>query len=255
MALLDTLAPAPDIEPYVEGDFITDRVADLNARYDRLPAAELIAVAARELFPGKLAMVSSFGAESSVLLHLLSEVDRTLPVIFLDTGRLFAETLQYRTRLTEQLALSDVRTISPERARLRELDPHRALWMTNPDMCCQIRKVEPLSGALDGFDAWITGRKRFQNAERASLPVFEANGERIKVNPLVSWSGEELKGYMLKHDLPAHPLVGKGYPSIGCVPCTSKVQAGEDERSGRWRDLDKDECGIHIGTETDGSGI
>lgn len=229
--------------------------AALNARYGHLDARDAIAVTTRELFPGRLALVSSFGADSSVLLHLVAETDRTLPVIFLDTGRLFAETLEYRTRLTEQLGLTDVRTVTPDPDRLAENDPHRALWMTNPDLCCHIRKAEPLQRALNGFDAWLTGRKRFQNAQRASLKLFEADGARIKVNPLASWSIVELRAYAEKHDLPEHPLVAKGYPSIGCVPCTSRVAVGEDQRAGRWRGMDKTECGIHVPFETDGSGI
>jgi phosphoadenosine phosphosulfate reductase len=176
-------------------------------------------------------------------------------VIFLDTGRLFAETLEYRTRLTDLLGLTDVRTVAPDPSRLASSDPHRALWMTNPDLCCQIRKTEPLQRALQGFDAWFTGRKRFQNAQRAALGVFEADGERIKVNPLASWSIVDLKAYAERHGLPEHPLVAKGYPSIGCVPCTSRVAVGEDIRAGRWRGLDKTECGIHMPLETDGSGI
>jgi len=199
--------------------------------------------------------VSSFGAESAVLLHLLADVDRNIPVVFLDTGRLFAETLQYRTQLSERLGLTDVRTVSPEPERVSAKDPHRALWMTNPDLCCFIRKTEPLQRALKGFDAWITGRKRFQNALRAVLPMFEAEGERIKINPLVNWSSAELQAYAARNDLPPHPLVAQGYPSIGCVPCTSRVLPGEDQRAGRWRGMDKVECGIHVELEIDGSGI
>ncbi|MHA1553752.1 MAG: phosphoadenylyl-sulfate reductase, partial [Alphaproteobacteria bacterium] len=134
-------------------------------------------------------------------------------------------------------------------------DPHRALWMIQPDQCCHIRKIEPLQRALLGFDAWITGRKRYQSGQRAGLAVFEPDGARIKINPLANWSGEALKAHMAAHDLPAHPLVAKGYPSIGCGPCTSKVEPGEDERSGRWRGQAKEECGIHIDLEADGSGI
>jgi phosphoadenosine phosphosulfate reductase len=250
MALLD--AVAHDVEP---DDTTRDYAASLNARYGSLGAGEAIALASAELFPGRVALVSSFGAESAVLLHLLSEVDRGLPVIFLDTGRLFAETLEYRTRLVEHLGLTDVRSVQPDPERVLGQDPHRALWMTNPDLCCRIRKTEPLSRALTGFDAWFTGRKRFQNAARANLRLFEADGERIKVNPLANWAQGDLASYVARHDLPAHPLVAKGYLSIGCVPCTTRVEAGEDVRAGRWRGLDKTECGIHTALESDGSGI
>ena len=148
-----------------------------------------------------------------------------------------------------------MRTVGPDPERLAAADPHRALWMTNPDLCCHIRKTEPLNRALAGFDAWFTGRKRFQNSIRADLRLFEADGARIKVNPLAGWSADDLKAYALRHDLPEHPLVAKGYPSIGCVPCTTRVLPGEDQRAGRWRGLDKIECGIHVPMETDGSGI
>ena len=250
MAPLDAVALAFDPDNGVRAE-----AAALNARYGALGAREAVELAVDELFPGKVALVSSFGAESAVLLHIVSEVDRTLPVIFLDTGRLFAETLEYRTRLTDQLRLTDVRTVTPDPGRLAADDPHRALWMTNPDRCCHIRKTEPLQRAVRDFDAWFTGRKRFQNAIRASLPLFEAEGTRIKINPLMTWSADELKAYAARYRLPEHPLVAKGYPSIGCVPCTTRVRVDEDQRSGRWRGLDKTECGIHEPLETDGSGI
>lgn len=228
----------------------------LTRRYGTLDAKDLIRVAAQELFPDRIALVSSFGAESAVLLHLVSEVDPHLPVVFLDTGRLFAETLEYRTALVDRLGLKDVRTVTPKPEKIVSEDPHRALWMTNPDRCCFIRKVEPLQRALTGFDAWFTGRKRFQGVSRATLEHFEADGERIKVNPLASWAPDDLKAHADAHDLPEHPLVKKGYPSIGCVPCTSRVSADEDQRAGRWRGLDKTECGIHEpDLEADGSGI
>jgi phosphoadenosine phosphosulfate reductase len=250
MAPLDALAVAA--EPVANSIAET---ALLNAQYAGRDARALLKLSVEELFPGKIALVSSFGAESAVLLHMLAEVDRTVPVIFLDTGRLFAETLVYRTELAERLGLTDVRTFVPDPERLAAKDPHRALWMTNPDLCCHIRKTEPLQRALAGFDAWFTGRKRFQNATRAELPVFEADGPRIKVNPLAGWAPSELKAYAARHDLPEHPLVAKGYPSIGCVPCTTRVLPGEDQRAGRWRGLDKSECGIHVELEIDGSGI
>jgi phosphoadenosine phosphosulfate reductase len=248
MALLDAVSAGTDAGLSREADA-------LNARYGGLDAHDVIAVAVDQLFHGRIALVSSFGTESAVLLHLLSEVDPTVPVVFLDTGRLFAETLEYRTQLTRHLGLTDVRTVTPDPGRLAASDPHRALWMTKPDLCCQIRKTEPLARALVGFDAWFTGRKRFQNAVRSTLKFFEADGERIKVNPLANWGTEELKAHALRHGLPKHPLRDKGYPSIGCVPCTSKVRPGEDARAGRWRGLEKTECGIHVAPEADGSGI
>ncbi len=248
MAPLDALALAVDPDTGTGTE-----AAALNARYGGLDAKSLVALSVNELYPGRIALVSSFGSESAVLLHILSEVDPSVAVIFLDTGRLFAETLQYRTRLTERLGLSDVRSVTPDPQKLAANDPYRALWMSNPDLCCHIRKTEPLRRALEGFDAWFTGRKRFQTNVRADLALFEADGARIKVNPLAAWSAEDIAAYVARHDLPEHPLVAKGYPSIGCVPCTTRVQPGEDARAGRWRGLDKTECGIH--GEIDGSGI
>ncbi|MFO1184594.1 MAG: phosphoadenylyl-sulfate reductase [Bauldia sp.] len=242
-------APRASIMPTAAG------AAELNAAHGGLDARALIELAVGKLFPGRIAMVSSFGAESAVLLHLLASVDRGVPVIFIDTGRLFAETLAYRAELTDHLGLTDVRVVGPDAARLAEADPAKALWMVDPDRCCAVRKTEPLNAALEGFAAWFTGRKRFQTDLRSGLRTFEADRGRIKVNPLASWSGEDIAAYRERFQLPAHPLLAKGYPSIGCVPCTDRVLPGEDQRAGRWRGLGKTECGIHIPLEADGSGI
>ena len=229
--------------------------AILNARFSGLTAQQLVARSLDEIFPGKIALVSSFGAESAVLLHLVASIDRHVPVVFVDTLRLFPETLAYRDALADRLGLTDMRTVKPEPEKLASADPYKALWMTDADACCRIRKTEPLARAMEGFDAWFTGRKRFQAATRAAIQSFEQDGARIKVNPLAAWGVDELKAYMAEHDLPPHPLVAQGYPSIGCQPCTSKVKPGEDARAGRWRGLEKTECGIHLGLENDGSGI
>jgi phosphoadenosine phosphosulfate reductase len=250
MAPLDALVRVEDVPVSA-----VDRAAELNRRYAGASTTALIDAAVHDVFPGRVALVSSFGAESAVLLHLLAGVDRNVPVIFLDTLKLFPETLAYRDRLAETLGLTDVRSIQPDPARVSLKDQHGALWMTNPDLCCHIRKTEPLQRALMGFEAWFTGRKRFQSMTRATLPLFEADGERIKINPLIGWSSDELKAYTGRHALPEHPLVAKGFPSIGCVPCTTKVSPGEDERAGRWRGMEKVECGIHTALEIDGSGI
>jgi phosphoadenosine phosphosulfate reductase len=201
--------------------------------------------ALRETFPRRIAVVSSFGAESAVLLHMVATIDRRTPVLFVDTGRHFPETLAYRDRLAAHLGLADLRSIGPSAEEIARLDADatRAVW--DPDGCCAFRKVAPLERALAGFDAWITGRKRFQAATRAALPVFEADGAHVKVNPLANWSAAETVAYADTHRLPAHPLVAQGFASIGCAPCTSAVRPGEDSRAGRWRALGKTECGIH----------
>ncbi|MCC6983689.1 MAG: phosphoadenylyl-sulfate reductase [Bauldia sp.] len=257
MATLDVIAPALDADTVAVAPESPARAeaAVLNARYRGRKATEIIDAAVNELFPGRVAMVSSFGAESAVLLHLLAAVDPGVPVIFINTGRLFPETLDYREKLAEKLGLTDIRNVGPEPSRVAELDPLKALWMTDPDLCCHMRKTEPLARGLAGFDAWFTGRKRFQSAKRARLDFFEPDGPRLKVNPLAEWSPADLLEYASIHDLPPHPLTAKGYPSIGCVPCTTKVLPGEDQRAGRWRGLSKTECGIHADLESNGSGI
>lgn len=253
MAMLDAVKFA------VEPEEVPRTLArELSAEYENATSHEVIAAAVDKIFPGEIALVSSFGAESAVLLKLVSDIDRHIPVVFLDTGKLFGETLRYRDRLVDQFGLTDVRTIKPEPKRLKDVDPEGGLWLHDTDRCCQIRKVEPLAFAMEGFSAWFTGRKRFQAETRAKLPLFEAEGARIKVNPLAGWSSSEVKAFRAEHDLPPHPLVAEGYLSIGCMPCTDRVAEGEDERAGRWRGQSKTECGIHlglVGREFDGSGI
>jgi len=195
----------------------------------------------------RVALVTSFGAESVVLLHLVSRIDRGLPILFVDTEMLFAETLAYQTDVAERFGLRDVRRIRPDAATLAAHDPDGTLHRSDHDACCALRKTAPLDAALIGFDAWLTGRKRIQGGARTDLPECEIDAAgRLKVNPLAFWTKSDIRDYMDRHDLPRHPLVSKGYPSIGCAPCTTPVAAGEDERAGRWRGSGKTECGIHI---------
>ncbi len=220
---------------------------ELRAAYGDLDGAALLRVAIQDLFPGQIALVSSFGAESAVLLHMVAEIDPRVPVIFLNTGKLFGETLRYRDAMVELLGLRDVRSIEPDAEEVAREDHNGLLWIRNADACCALRKVRPLARALEGFDAWITGRKRFQSDERGDLPTIERVNGRFKINPLAAWSQDDLDRYIRAHKLPPHPLVADGYPSIGCMPCTRRVRPGESYRAGRWADLDKTECGIHIG--------
>ncbi|UTP41137.1 phosphoadenylyl-sulfate reductase [Phenylobacterium sp. LH3H17] len=199
-----------------------------------------------EAFGDRLALVSSFGAESVVLLHMISKIKPDTPVLFLDTGMLFGQTLDYRKTLASKLGLTDVRDLRPHYQDLATTDPDAKLWQTDTDACCNIRKVIPLDRALADFDAWITGRKRFHGGDRLSLPVVEPAETQVKFNPLANWGKAELDAYMAEHDLPAHPLVAQGFPSIGCWPCTKPVEEGEDVRAGRWAGQDKTECGIHV---------
>lgn len=199
-----------------------------------------------EVFGDKLALVSSFGAESAVLLHMISKIKPDLPVLFLDTGMLFGQTLDYRKTLAAELGLTEVRDLRPMYQDLAVADPTNKLWQTDTDACCHVRKVLPLDRALQDFDAWVTGRKRFHGGDRMSLPVVEQSDGQVKFNPLANWAKGELDAYMAQNDLPAHPLVAQGFPSIGCWPCTKPVEEGQDVRAGRWAGQEKTECGIHV---------
>jgi phosphoadenosine phosphosulfate reductase len=235
------------------GDLVA--ASRLEGKFAAMKAGSLLRLAIEDLYPGRIALVSSFGADSAVLLHMVAQIDKRTPVVFVDTGQLFEETLAYRDDLIARLGLDNVILAGPDPATLAAEDPEKFLFASDPDRCCEIRKVLPLGRALEGYEAWITGRKSFQSATRAAVPLFEAEGERVKINPLVGWSASDLLAYIAKADLPPHPLVAKGYPSIGCLPCTSPVRPGEDPRAGRWRGRAKTECGIHLGALTAGMDI
>lgn len=222
------------------------RLELLNKRYDGAEPQDVLRGMIKDEFPGKVALVSSFGTESAVLLHMIAQVDKTAPVVFLDTGKLFGETKRYRDDLVKLLGLTGVESVTPDPAALAERDPKGILWSQNPDACCALRKTEPLERALIPFDAWITGRKAFQAVTRANLPLFEADVGRIKINPIITWTRTDIEAYFGEHNLPRHPLEADGYLSIGCMPCTSRVEPGEDARAGRWRGSSKVECGIHL---------
>lgn len=219
--------------------------AALDRELTHASPAEVVRHALGAVGREKLAVVSSFGTESAALLKIVADVDPAVPVIFLDTGWLFQETLDYRDQLTALLGLRDVRTIKPLEVNLRRDDPDSGLWSSNPDACCHIRKVEPLARALEPFSAWFNGRKRFQGGDRANIAVVEADGARLKFNPLANAIAEDLKALYASAKLPPHPLLASGFTSIGCMPCTTRTKAGEDPRAGRWRDRGKTECGIH----------
>ena len=233
------------LKMHVAADPMED-LARLNDRFGGAPTRDLLAWAIAANSHRRIAMVSSFGANSVVLLHLVASIDRNLPVLFVDTGKLFGKTIAYRDALVRKLGLGDVRSIGPEPQALAKQDPHGALWMRDTDACCELRKVTPFNDALEEFDIWISGRKRYQGGDRNELPLFERDGRRVKINPLANWKAEDLNRYRGDFALPQHPLVADGYPSIGCEPCTSRVAAGEPERAGRWRGADKTECGIHV---------
>ncbi|WP_149539460.1 phosphoadenylyl-sulfate reductase [Siccirubricoccus phaeus] len=233
-------AACPDLRP---------DAAALAAELAPLPAPQAVAhLAAR--FRGRIALVSSFGAESAVLLHMAAAADPALPVLFLDTGKLFPETLAYRDTLIRRLGLRDVRSLRPGPAALAARDPLGGLWGFAPDACCALRKVAPLAAALAPFTLWLNGRKRAHGGDRATLPLVEVVEGKLKANPLAAWDAAALAAYQARHALPPHPLVAEGYASIGCRPCTTRTEAGESPRAGRWRGTGKTECGIHLPSPT-----
>ena len=237
---------ARQIDRIDTGPAYTQDDADaLNARFEGVDTATML----RELFAedtlGRVAVVSSFGTESAVLLDLVAEADPEIPVIFVDTLKMFPETLEYRETLIKTLGIRNASVVQPKPEVLAVKDENGLRWSYDPDGCCDIRKVEPLARAKQGLDAWISGRKAFQSVTRANLPRFEVEEGRLKINPLGDWVKDDLEAYFAEHDLPRHPLEAQGYLSVGCAPCTSKVAPGEDPRAGRWRGWDKTECGIH----------
>ncbi len=229
------------------GPAFTERDAlRLNNLFRGVPTEEMLRTVLTESMVGDVALVSSFGAESAALLHLVASIDPAVPVLFLDTGKHFPETLAYRDTLVERLGLTGLRVLTPDPELLAKKDGSGLRWSYDPDGCCEIRKVLPLDAAMAGFDASITGRKAFQASTRNALPRFEVDAAgKLKVNPLADWTKADIEAYFATHDLPRHPLEAQGYLSIGCAPCTSKVKPGEDPRSGRWVGWDKTECGIH----------
>lgn len=242
----ETIIRMSEMHLNIEPDSSANSCARLDDSYGALEGRDVLEPLITRVFAGRIALVSSFGAESAVLLHMVASIDRSTPVIFLNTGKLFGETLAYRETVVEKFGLTNVQDIRPEPVDAARSDPAGELWNTDSNACCHIRKVLPLQRALSGYTAWITGRKRFQTPGRASIETFETEFERIKINPLAGWAPERVMAYMKDHDLPAHPLVDLGYKSIGCAPCTSPVGANEDPRAGRWRDDDRSECGIHM---------
>jgi len=254
MSSVTVIRGAPDAFDRRGGDGAdpaSTRLAQLQAEAAKRDARGILELAL-EQFPGKAALVSSFGSESAVLLHMLAGVAPNVPVLFLNTGKLFGETLRYRDRLQDLLGLGDVRSLAPHPIDRTRRDPDGTLWSADPDACCHFRKVLPLQRALEGFAAQITGRKRFQTRDRSAMDTVEWFEGRFRFNPLAPWSQADLEAYLDAHALPRHPLVEDGYPSIGCMTCTRRVRTGEGYRDGRWSGLDKDECGIH---GVDGEGI
>jgi phosphoadenosine phosphosulfate reductase len=218
----------------------------LNARFAGVDAQTMLSTLFAEGLLGRVAVVSSFGTESAVLLALVARADPAMPVIFVDTLKMFPETLAYRDTLVARLGLTNSHAVEPEADVIAKKDDKGLRWSYDPDGCCEIRKVEPLRRAKQGLDSWISGRKAFQSSTRQNIARFEIEDGRLKINPLGDWVKADLEAYFAAHDLPRHPLEADGYLSVGCQPCTSKVLPGEDPRAGRWRGWEKVECGIHV---------
>ncbi|MFT6298196.1 MAG: phosphoadenosine phosphosulfate reductase [Yoonia sp.] len=240
----------PSLQSFIQKRLLKMPLKELverrNILHRKSDAQTVLKHALSDLHIGEVAIVSSFGAESVVLLHMVSAINKATPVIFIDTEMLFAETLQYQHDVAKYLGLTDVRVTTPARDAIFVNDVDGLLHQADTTACCHLRKVKPLNDALIKFGGWITGRKRYQSSVRATIPLFEKDGRKVKVNPLATWTPADIAAYMDTHNLPRHPLFAKGYPSIGCMPCTTRVGDHEDARSGRWRDAEKTECGIHF---------
>jgi len=239
----------------------------LNQEFEKKKPEEIIAWALRE-FSGKIAMSSSFGPESAVLLHMVSRANPATPVLFLETGYHFPETLEYKERLTRLFGLKNIVELTADPKKKAEVVArYQGIpYEKDPDLCCQINKVEPIDRALKDYDAWMSGIRRHQTDFRKSIRIVEEYSTKgggaplwapedskgghggpplHKISPLANFTSRELWWYLKEHNIPNHPLSEKGYLSVGCWPCTRPVQDGDDERSGRWAGKAKTECGIH----------
>lgn len=230
--------------PKARGASAVEAVDTLNSRFAKLSAEALLEESLLRRWPGAIAVLSSFGAEAAITLHMTAQIDRFVPVLFLDTGKLFPETLAYQETLVRRLGLGNVRTIKPSDAALTAADPTGDLWSRDCNACCALRKVEPLAPEAEAFAVLVTGRKRMHGHEREILPVLERQGTQLRLNPLASWDEEKVDAYFERFELPRHPLSAQGYPSVGCAPCTGPAGSA-GPRSGRWAGQTKTECGIH----------
>ena len=221
------------------------RASELSALYEGWTPQDILRDAIRNQFLGDIVLSSSFGADSAALLHMVAQVAPHLPVLFLDTDRHFFQTLQYRDELVARLGLTNLVNLKADAEEATAEDAKGTLWRTHPDQCCDLRKVRPLNRIMEGYGAWISGRKRHQSSTRSHLPIVEWDGKHFKLNPLATWTQADLDAYFAQHNLPPHPLVEQGFPSIGCFTCTKPVENGADARSGRWAGTEKVECGIH----------
>jgi phosphoadenylyl-sulfate reductase (thioredoxin) len=228
------------------GEGLSEDVEGAARRLEGRAPAEVLAWAA-ERFAPRVAFATGFGAEGCLIVDLIARHDLAIEVFTLDTGVLFPETYALWRRLEERYGLT-IRAVRPALTLSEQAARHgEALWLRDPDRCCGLRKLDPLRQALAGLDAWVSAIRREQTSARAATRVVEWD-ERfglVKVNPLVAWSHDLVWAHLWRHHVPVNPLHERGYPSIGCEPCTSPVAPGEDPRAGRWRGRAKTECGLH----------
>ena len=198
-----------------------------------------------DIFLDKISYVCSFGAESAIILDMISKIKKDFPIVFINTLKLFQETIDYKNYLKESLGLKNIIEIQPETNELKYKDKNNDLWKTDTDKCCELRKVKPLNQALKNYDAWFSGRKSYHSDVRQENTMVELHDDKYIVSPLLNWKRVDIENYFLAHDLKRHPLVFQSYLSIGCTHCTSKTIDANDVRSGRWANSEKTECGIH----------
>lgn len=222
---------------------LEEKARRLNSALTGMSAQQMLSRLLHGGVAGRVAVISSFGAEAACLLSLVASKDPATPVVFLETRKHFSETLGYVDDLMDQLGLTTLVRARPSLRSLSADDPDGELHHSDPDRCCYLRKTLPMVGVLSNFDCVLTGRKRFQTKDRERMDVVEVQETWLRVNPLHDWSHEQVTSYLRDHDILQHPLVAQGYPSIGCAPCT---QPSSDVRGGRWAGTDKTECGIHI---------
>ncbi|MBM61669.1 MAG: phosphoadenylyl-sulfate reductase [Acidobacteria bacterium] len=231
-------------------------ITSWSEAFEEATPIEILAWASNE-FKTKLTFATGFGAEGCVLIDLIGRYHLPVDIFTLDTGLLFPETYNLWRRLEDQYKIV-IRGVSPALTVDKQTSRHGPeLWSRKPDECCEIRKLSPLFLELSSFDAWVTAIRRDQTPDRADAPVvgWDKKFNLVKLNPLVRWSRKDVWAYLLRNKVPYNPLHDQGYPSIGCRPCTSSVSGSEEERAGRWRDLNKTECGLHTvqATSTTGS--
>src|SRR5919204_3202274 len=235
-----------------------EEIAAANQHLEGAGPFEVLRWAVDRFHP-RLLMATAFGAEGCCILHMLADIQPAVRVINLETGYQFPETLELRERIKERYGI-EVEYIRPELTVAEyEAEHGGPLYRIRPDQCCYDRKILPLRRAVEGYDAWISAIRRDQTNHRqaASVVQWDAKFNLVKVNPLLHWTKKEVWAFIVEHDVPYNPLHDRGYPSIGCWPCTRPVRDGEDERAGRWAGTDKKECGLHVlePEQESGSGI